>query len=303
MKLLVTGSLFATEQDIKDLEALGHEVTLHPDERVPVQEPERYEGLICNSLFHYCGHEGYRRVRYVQVTSAGLDRVPLDWIREQGITLRNAEGVYSAPMAEWTLMRILELLKHVPAGFRAQLAGEYRKDRSWQELGGKNVLLVGFGMYGREIAKRLKPFGARLTVVNRSVKSDPNVDEFRLLPDLPALLPQADILVLAIALTPQTRHLFGKELLGSMKPGSLLINAARGPIVDEKALIEVLQNGPLAGAALDVFETEPLPADSPLWQLKNVLLSPHNSFSGEFNHERMMRLVLNNLKEYGEGKA
>ena len=303
MKLLVTGSLFATEQDVKDLEALGHEVTLHPDERIPVKDPEQYEGLICNSLFHYCGHAGFDRVRYVQVTSAGLDRVPLDWIREQGITLRNAEGVYSAPMAEWTLMRILELLKHVPAGFRNQLAGVYRKDRSWQELGGKNVLLTGFGAFGREIAKRLKPFGARLTVVNRSIKSDPNVDEFRPLSDLPALLPQADILILAIALTPETRGLFGKELLGSMKPGSFLINAARGPLIDENALIEALQNGPLAAAALDVFETEPLPKDSPLWTLENVLLSPHNSFSGEFNHERIMKLVLGNLKAYGAQQA
>ena len=303
MKLLVTGSLSATEQDIKALEALGHEVTLHPDERIPVSEPESYDGLIGNSLFYYGGHEGFTGLRYVQATSAGLDRMPLDWIREHGITLRNAEGVYSAPMAEWTLMRILELLKHVPAGFRAQLAGAYKKDRSWQELGGKNVLLTGFGAYGREIAKRLKPFGTRLTVVNRTPKSDPNVDEFRPLNDLPALLPQADILILAIALSPETRHLFGAELLRSMKPGSLLINAARGPLIDEAALIEALTNGPLAGAALDVFEKEPLPQDSPLWKLENVLLSPHNSFSGEFNHERMMRLVLKNLKEYEAGRA
>ena len=203
-------------------------------------------------------------------------------------------------MAEWTVMRILELLKLVPAGFRAQLNGQYKKSWKWDELGGKTVLLAGFGAYGREIAKRLKPFGPKILVVNRSVKSDPNVDEFHLLSDLPALLPQADILILAMALTNETRHIICRDLLESMKPGSLLINAARGPLIDEEALIDALKNGPLAGAALDVFEKEPLAAESPLWKLENVLLSPHNSFVGSRNHERMMRLVLGNLQRYGE---
>ncbi len=301
MRLLVTGSLEATGEDLKQLEALGHEVTLHPDERIPVDHPEQYEGIIGNSLFHYCGHEGFTSLKYLQVTSAGLDRVPLDWVRERSITLHNADGVYSAPMAEWTLMRILELLKHVPASFRHQLAGQYKKDRDWQELGGKKVLIVGFGAYGREIAKRLKAFDAVVNVANRRLKEDPNVDAFHPLTALPDLLPEADILVLAIAAAPETRHLIGEKELSSMKPGSLLINAARGALIDEAALIRALKNGPLAGAALDVFEKEPLPADSPLWQLENVLLSPHNSFSGENNHTRMIRMVLRHLKAFSEG--
>ncbi|MBO4872305.1 MAG: hydroxyacid dehydrogenase [Lachnospiraceae bacterium] len=300
MKILVTGSLKATEKDIKDLEALGHEITLHPDERVPVDHPEQYEGIIGNSLFYYGDYSGFTALKYFQATSVGLDRLPLDWLRGRDVELHNAEGVYSAPMAEWTVMRILELLKLVPAGFRAQLNGQYKKSWKWDELGGKTVLLAGFGAYGREIAKRLKPFGPKILVVNRSVKSDPNVDEFHLLSDLPALLPQADILILAMALTNETRHIISRDLLESMKPGSLLINAARGPLIDEEALIEALKNGPLAGAALDVFEKEPLAAESPLWKLENVLLSPHNSFVGSRNHERMMRLVLGNLQRYGE---
>ena len=165
---------------------------------------------------------------------------------------------------------------------------------------GEITLLAGFGAYGREIAKRLKAFGTKLLVVNRSLKSDPNVDEFHLLSDLPALLPQADILIMAMALTQETRHIVSRELLQSMKPGSLVINAARGPLIDEAALVEALQNGPLAGAALDVFEKEPLAADSPLWKLENVLISPHNSFVGNRNHERMMKLVLNNLQKFAE---
>ena len=190
MKFLVTGSLGADENDIRAIEALGHEVTLHPDERVPVEHPEQYEGMISNSLLYYTGHEGFTSLRYLQVTSAGLDRVPLAWVRERGIRLCNAEGVYSGPMAEWTVMRILELLRRVPQDFRVQLAGEYKRDFKWQELAGKKVFLVGFGAYGREIAKRLKPFGTELTVFNRSPKDDPNVDAFLPLSELRSACPR-----------------------------------------------------------------------------------------------------------------
>ena len=300
MKFLVTGSLGADENDIRAIEALGHEVTLHPDERVPAEHPEQYEGMISNSLLYYTGHEGFTSLRYLQITSAGLDRIPLDWVRERGIKLCNAEGVYSGPMAEWTVMRILELLRRVPQDFRMQLAGEYKRDFKWQELAGKKVFLAGFGAYGREIARRLKPFGVTLTVFNRSRKEDPNVDEFLPLSELKARLPEADILVLAVALTGETRHLIDADAFARMKRGALLVNASRGPVVDEAALVTALTDGTLAGAALDVFETEPLPADSPLWKLENVLLSAHNSYFGNNNHRRMMELVLKNLREYGE---
>lgn len=298
MKLLVTGSLGATEKDLEALAALGHEIVLHPDERVPVEHPEQFEGAVCNSIFHYTTHEGFTHLKYLQITSAGYDRVPMEWVRKRGITLHNADGVYSPAMAEWTVMRILELLKHVPQGFRNQLAARHKKDWKWQELTGKNVLLAGFGAYGREVAKRLRPFGARLTVVNRSRKEDPNVDEFCTLDKFPELLPQADILILALAHSPQTHHILDDAALMSMKPGSYLVNAARGGLIDESALLRALREGPLAGAALDVYETEPLAPESPLWTLENVLLSPHNSFVGDHDHERMMQVVIRNLKAF-----
>ena len=300
MKILVTGSLGADENDIRAIEALGHEVTLHPDERVPAEHPEQYEGMIGNSLLYYTGHEGFTSLKYLQITSAGLDRVPLEWVRERGIRLYNAEGVYSGPMAEWTLMRILELLRRVPQDLRVQLAGEYKRDFKWQELAGKKVFLAGFGAYGREIAKRLRPFGAELTVFNRSKKDDPNVDIFLPLTELKERLPEADILVLALALTAETRHFIDADAFARMKNGAFLVNASRGPIVDEAALVTALTDGTLAGAALDVFEKEPLAPDSPLWKLDNVLLSAHNSYYGNNNHRRMMEVVLRNLKAYGE---
>ena len=298
MRLLVTGSLAASEEDIRAIEALGHSVVLHPDERIPAEDPGQFEGIIGNSLFYYQGYEQFSAVRYLQITSAGYDRVPMDWVREKGIALFNAGGALSVPMSEWVVMRILELYKHVPQVFRDQLAGRYKKDWGWQEIGGKEALIIGFGAFGREIAKRLKVFGARITAANRSQKSDPNVDAFYPLTALPELLPKADIVILAIANAPETYHLLDEKALKSLKPGAILINGARGSLIDEQALADVLKNGPLAGAALDVFEKEPLPAESPLWKLENVLLSPHNSFAGEHNHERLMQVVLRNLKNH-----
>ncbi len=300
MKLLVTGSLAADENDLRAIEALGHEVTYHPDERIPVENQESYEGVIGNSLFYYNGHDGYDSLRYLQITSAGYDRVPMDWVRERGIRVFNADGVYSGPMAEWTVMRILELLKHVPKGFRNQLEGKYKRDYKWQELAGKKAFIVGFGAYGRHIARRLKAFDTEVTVFNRSSKEDPTVDTFLPLGKLKERLPEADILILAVALTPETRHLIDAEAFACMKQGAILINGSRGPIVDEAALADALEEGKLLGAALDVFETEPLSADSPLWKLENVLISAHNSYVGELNHQRMMKLVLKNLEEFGK---
>ena len=148
------------------------------------------------------------------------------------------------------------------------------------------------------MVKRLRPFGARLTVVNRSRKEDANVDDFCTLDKFPELLPQADILILALAHSPQTHHILDDAALMSMKPGSYLINAARGGLIDESALLRALREGPLAGAALDVYETEPLAPESPLWTLENVLLSPHNSFVGDHDHERMMQVVTANLRAF-----
>lgn len=282
------------------LEAQGLEITLHPDERAKVEHPELYEAVVCNGLFLYHPIERFTALRCIQLTSAGYDRVPLDYIRAHGIELHNAAGVYSVPMAEWTLMRLLELFKNADTLFEKQEACTWEKDRSWRELSGKTACIVGFGAYGSEVAKRLKAFDVRVTVVNRSKKDSVFVDAFYPLEELDDALCCADIVILAVALTAETTHLMNTERFAAMKDGAVFLNAARGALVDEKALVAALQSGKLAGAALDVFETEPLPGDSPLWRQKNLLLSPHNSFVGEGNHERLMRVLTKNINAWRE---
>lgn len=291
MKTIVTGALQATDEELKMLGDLGLEITLHPDEREIVIDPGQYEAAICNGLFLYNEIEKFKNLRYVQLTSAGTDRVPMRYIREKGIELHNAAGVYSAPMAEWTLMRILELYKNAGRLFENR---SWVKDRSWRELGGKTALIVGFGANGSAIAKRLKAFDVNVFAVSRSKKESPFVDGFYKFDELDEALGIADIVIITLALNDETRRIMNAERFAAMKDGAIFVNAARGALVDENALIAALKDK-LFGAALDVFELEPLPDDSPLRQLDNLLISPHNSFVGENNHARLMALVFKNL--------
>ena len=298
MKTLVTG-VFALDADRRSsLEELGLELTFHKDERIAVANPEQFEAVICNGLFTFQDISSFQNLRYIQLTSAGMDRVPMDYIQAHGITVRNAAGVYSIPMAEWTVLRLLELYKHADALQDSQRAARWEKDRSWLELAGRTVCMIGFGAYGMETAKRLKAFGMNVLAVNRSVKESPFVDRWYSLDQLEDALAEADAVILAIALTEETRDLINRERLGKMKQGAVLINAARGDLVDEDALIAALDAGRLSGAALDVFRTEPLPQNSLLWQHPRVLISPHNSFVGDNNQTRLTNIVVQNLKTW-----
>ena len=292
MRALVTGTLQATTEELKQLEDLGLEITFQQNEQDEVINPEQFEAVICNGLFVYNAIEKFTALRYIQLTSAGTDRVPMDYVRGHGIELHNATGVYAAPMAEWTIMRLLELYKNADRLFKNR---GWAKDRTWRELGGKTACIIGFGSNGREIAKRLKAFDVNVCVVNRTKKESPFIDEYYPLNELDAALGKADIVIVAIALTDETRKLMNAERFAAMKDGAVFINAARGALLDESALTDALREK-LYGAALDVFEVEPLPDDSPLWQIENLLISPHNSFVGENNHARLMSVVMQNLK-------
>ena len=296
MKLLVTGALQATEEELNILRTLGMDITEHPNERDPVNCPEQYDAVICNGLFLYQDIAAFSSLKYIQLTSAGYDRAPMEYIAQHGIEIHNAAGVYSIPMAEWTIMRILDLYRNAAQLYENQRSHLWRKDRDWCELYGKTACIVGFGAYGKEVAQRLKAFGVTVHVVNRSPHDSPYIDRYFLPGGLNTALAAADIVVLAVALTTKTHHIFGAAQFAAMKHGTVFVNAARGGLVDTGALVQALRQGKLAGAALDVFEQEPLDVNSPLWKLENVLLTPHNSFVGEKNHKRLMGVIIQNCK-------
>lgn len=289
MNVLVTGAFQLNSKELAELEAAGHRVFVHPDERIPVEQPERYEAVVCNGLFLYNPIERFTNLRLIQLTSAGLDRVPLDYVRAHGIELHNAAGVYSVPMAEFAIGGILQLYKQSRFFAANQAQHKWEKHRGLLELSGKRACILGCGDVGREIAKRLKAFGCHVTGVNRTVRVLPDFDEVLPLDKLAETAAACDILACCIALTPKTRCIVSEEIFDCLHDGAVFVNVARGALADEAALTKWLQNG--GHAVLDVFEEEPLPETSPLWDMENVLLTPHNSFVGDGNRERLCEII------------
>ena len=297
MNLLVTGAWIGAKEHIPAIEAMGHRIEFLQWETDPLPcDAAWVEGVICNSLFLHHPIGEYPNLRYIQLISAGLDRVDLGYVEAHGIELHNARGVYSVPMAEFAVGGVLQLYKQAKTFYENQKARIWEKRRDLPELFGKTVTVLGCGSVGTECAKRFRAFGCRVLGVDLYPRQDENYDEMQPLSGLDRVLSETDVLVLTVPLTDETRGLIGADRLAEIKPGAVLVNIARGPIVDEPALIDALQSGRLSGAVLDVFEAEPLPADSPLWAMDNVVLTPHNSFAGEGNGARMKALIFANLK-------
>ena len=290
MNILMTGAFQLNSEELAALEAAGHKVFVHGDERAPVDCPERYEAVVCNGLFLYNSIERFTSLRVIQLTSAGLDRVPLDYIRAHDIELHNAAGVYSVPMAEFAVCGILQMYKQSRFFAENQTQHKWEKHRGLLELSGKRVCILGCGDVGREIANRLKAFGCHITGVNRTVRALPDFDEVLPLDKLPDAAAVCDILICCIALTPETRGIVGKEIFDCLPADVIFVNVARGALADGAALTAWLQSG--GRAVLDVFEEEPLPESSLLWDMENVVLTPHNSFVGEGNRARLWERIV-----------
>lgn len=297
MKTIITGAFQATEEDICILRDLGLELMFHQDERQPVECPEQYEAAICNGLFLYNDIEKFKNLKYIQLTSAGMDHVPMEYVHSHGIIVHNARGVYSIPMAEFAVCGVLQLYKQSRFFTENQRQHRWEKHRGLSELYGKTVCIVGCGSVGTECAKRFSAFGCHVIGVDLTTREDAAYAEICPLGKLLPTLGCTDVVVLTLPLTEDTRHLIDRTALTTMKPGAILVNIARGAIVDTDALTEALTTR-LGGAVLDVFEEEPLDTTSPLWDMENVILTPHNSFVGEGNHGRMMKVISVNLQKY-----
>lgn len=296
MKLLVTGAFNCTADQIKAIESLGNQVIFMQNESDSL--PCNYadvEGVICNALFLYHDVKKFTKLKYIQLTSAGFDRVPMEEVNRLGIKIFNARGVYSVPMAEFALTGVLSLYKGFKIFSKNQSDKAWVKNREVKELFGQTVLIVGAGSVGTECAKRFKAMGCKVIGVDLFVREDENFEIIYPLDKLDYALSLADVTVLTLPLTNKTKGLIGKDKLSSMKDGSVIVNISRGAVVDEVALANALSSGKFLGALLDVFEKEPLDSASPLWDLDNVIITPHNSFVGNGNNERLFKLILDNL--------
>lgn len=294
MNLLITGAWQQAKAYIPTIESKGHQVQFLQFEKDALPcDYEWVEGIIGNGIFLSHPIEKFVNLKYIQLTSAGFDRVPMQYVKEHGIEIHNAKGVFSIPMAEFAVAGVLELYKKMRFFHENQKKHNWEKHRGLLELFGKTVMIVGCGDVGAECAKRFRAFGCSVVGVNRTVRKNEAFDKIVPLSEIDMVLREVDVAVMTVALTEETNHLMNADRLKLLKSSAILVNIARGGIIDTNALIDCLPN--IGGAVLDVFEEEPLDANSPLWDSENTVITPHNSFAGERNKERLSTLVITNI--------
>jgi phosphoglycerate dehydrogenase-like enzyme len=241
-------------------------------------------------------------LKWVQGTAAGTGeqvrhaRLTTDELARVAIT--SASGVHAGMLAEFAMLGMLAFTKDLPRLLTDKAAQRW-EHRAVGELRGRTVLIVGFGSIGEEVGRLAQAFGMRVIGVNRSgATSSTHVDEIHATERLGDLLPLADVVVVALPSTGETDMLIDSTAFQLMRPGTVFVNVGRGRVVDEAALTAALSDGRLSGAALDVFATEPLPPDSPLWAMPNVLLSPHTAALSVLENARIVQLFCENLHRY-----
>ena len=245
-------------------------------------------------------------LKWLHVANAGVDHPIFSEMLARGVRLTTSSGSTAEPIAQTAITALLMLARNFPYWMQAQREHRWSPisiEQFPRDLSGQTAVVVGLGHIGKAFARLARALGLTVIGVRRSPMSagDP-VDEMHTPEQLPDLMPRTDWLVLACPLTPETRGLASADLLARMPKTAHVINVGRGEVVDEPALIAALESGALAGAYLDVFQQEPLPADSKLWDLPNVIVTPHNSIASAGNAQRIYDIFVDNLQRLHEGK-
>ncbi|MET1250240.1 D-2-hydroxyacid dehydrogenase [Sporolactobacillus sp. STCC-11] len=244
-------------------------------------------------------------LKWVQSTSVGVDMMLRQEVVAHGLQITNTKGCTSVPIAEHVLAMITGLAKKLPHFVRKQIAGEW-DEAPVDDLAGKTVGIIGYGEIGYEIARRCKAFGMTVIGCRRNPKKrhgdqDP-ADQIVGMEHMDEVLAQSDFTILALPSTKETVHIFDKKRLGMLKAGSYLVNIGRGNLIVESDLEKCLKDGRITGAALDVFEAEPLPTAHPFWTMDRVIVTPHRAYYSAHTSRRYMDLFIENLHRYVEGR-
>ncbi|MBM7588108.1 phosphoglycerate dehydrogenase-like enzyme [Bacillus pakistanensis] len=250
-----------------------------------------------------CIHED-SSLRWVQSWSAGINSMPLQQFEENNIQLSSANGVHAYPISETIFALMLGLTRKIHTYVRNQEEKKWHHSNIKLEIHEKTIGIIGVGAIGKETAKIAKAFGMTVLGVRRSGMQEDYVDEMYTTEELATILPRCDYVVVTVPLTKDTRGLFGQKQFSLMKPTSFFINIGRGETVDEDDLIQALKEKQIAGAGLDVFTQEPLSEESPLWNMENVIITPHTSGSTEHYNKRVIEdIFIPNLKNYKQGNT
>jgi phosphoglycerate dehydrogenase-like enzyme len=250
-----------------------------------------------------------KKLKWIHSTAAGVAQLMYPELRDSGILVTNPRGIFSVPMAEHTMGLLLALARNFPNSVRQQDQSHWSQQELWDkpqhltELNGQVLLIVGYGSIGRELGRRARAFDMRVWGVTRSGEGGrTHAERIVAASRLHEVLPDADYVVISAPETAETKYLIGAPQLARMKRGARLLNVARGSLLDEAALVRALESGALAGAALDVAETEPLPPESPLWKAPNLLITPHTSAVSDRLWNRETSLFLDLLERWFDGR-
>jgi len=285
------------------IKELGYDVIIKEEKGlVYSEELKDVEVLVCYDPFSTLDITKMEKLKWIQLSSIGIDQAPIDYIKEKGIILTNNKGGYSIPIGEWIVMNILQLAKNSIKFFEKQKNKMWKIDTSIIEIYGKTIGFIGTGTLAIEATKRLKGFGVNILGLNSNGRNVEGFNKCYSKDEMDDMLRLCDFVVVTIPYTKETHHLINKERFDAMKDGVYFINVARGSVVDEVELIKNLKSGKIKGAALDVFEEEPLKEDNPLWNMENVYITPHNSWVSEMRNERRFKLIYENMKKYVEGE-
>jgi D-2-hydroxyacid dehydrogenase (NADP+) len=306
--LFCTDTLWATRGDEIAAVVPGIDVVeLIGTDHVPAEQLERVT-IACFSGDAWPGRSANfmqaciqsPNLEWLHTFSAGVDHPVFQSFMARGVTVTTSSGSSASPIAQTVMMYLLALTRDLPGWLRAQ--AEHRWDaRGIRELDGLALGVVGMGPIGEEIARLGQAFGMRSIGMRRTVTGHEPCETWTL-DRLHELAAEVDVLALAVPLTENTRGLVDGSVFAAMRPGSLFVNIARGEVVDEPALIDALRTGHLAGAGLDVFTNEPLEAESPLWDMPNVIVTPHSSGTTQRTHERANDIFVDNLARRAAGQ-
>ncbi len=242
------------------------------------------------------------RLKWLQSLTAGVDKMPLAELEKRGVRVTNTKGMHKIQMSEYALGMMLEHARNRSYYRGLQNSKVWEKAFIGDELYGKTVGIVGIGSIGEEIARKCKAFDMNVIGLNRSGKAVPFVDAVLTYAGMNQLLETSDYIIVLLPITKETRDLIGGAEFQRMKPTCYFISMGRGGVVNEDALIEALQTGKIGGAALDVFETEPLPPTSPLWNMDRVIVTPHHAGATRHYKARAFEIICKNFRFFVEGK-
>ncbi|MGK9325372.1 2-hydroxyacid dehydrogenase [Aerococcus urinaeequi] len=311
MKIALLEPLRVPEARIKELAQplidAGHEFTYYPDKTTdPNELYERSKDadivMIANNPYPAEVIERLENTKFINVAFTGFDHVNSKASKDKGIAIANASGYATTAVAELALGLTLDLFRAITKGNDDIRNANFPGPFQGREIKGKTVGIVGTGHIGLETAKLFKAFGANLIGYNRSEKQEAKDLGVELV-ELDELLQRADIVSVHLPLNDETKHLLNKDKLSLMKDSAVIINVARGPIIDDAALADLLNEGKIAGAGIDVFDGEPpLPADYPLLSAKNAILTPHVGFLSDEAMELRAQIAFENTKAFIDGK-